>query len=150
MKKTDLNKFFQWTRNGTCFSFTWLMFLVITGLMFRQRDSISTSYMVRLLILCLGGSIIFAFCFTKAFLRRSGFSHRLLLFFLVFGIYQSVGFWWLGIVFRALSDWLIYTGILMLCYSICKLGYKHYCDKYGAIYTSALNRYKQSHANQEN
>ena len=142
MKHSEMKKFFSWVRNGTCFAFTWLMILVEAGLMIRNQSSLSTGYVAKLLILCLGGSILFSFCFTKAFLRTPGFSQRLLLFFLSYGVYQSLGFWWLGIVFTKVSDWLIYIGILLLCYGICHMGYGIYSKKVGALYTEALNRYK--------
>ena len=105
-------------------------------------SSISTGYIGKLLLLCLGGSILFSFCFTRAFLRNPGFSRRLLLFFLTYGIYQSLGFWWLGIVFTQLRDWLIYIGILLLSCGICQLGYGYYSKRVGALYTEALNRYQ--------
>ena len=142
MKHSEMKKFFSWVRNGTCFAFTWLMILVEADLLARGQAAISAAYIGKLLILCLGGSLLFSFCFTKAFLRTPGFTRRLLLFFLSYGIYQSLGFWWLGIVFTQLSDWLIYIGILLLCWGICQLGYGYYSKKVGALYTEALNRYK--------
>lgn len=143
MKYSEMKKFFRWVRNGTCFAFTWLMILVEAGLIIRSQFSLSTGYVAKLLILCLGGSILFSFCFTKAFLRTPGFSQRLLLFFLSYGVYQSLGFWWLGIVFTQLSDWLIYIGILLLCCGICQLGYGYYRRKVGALYTEALTQYQR-------
>ena len=142
-----MKKFFGWMRNGTCFAFTWLMILLELSLIYQGQSGISTSYVGKLLILCLGGSALFSFCFTKAFMRTMGFSRRLLMFFLIYGIYQSLGFWWLGIIFRKLSDWMIYIGILLICYAICDMGYAHYSKKVGALYTEALNQYKRK--NQE-
>ena len=142
MKHSEMKRFFSWVRNGTCFAFTWLMILVETDLMIRSQSSLSTGYVAKLLILCLGGSILFGFCFTKAFLQNQGFSQRLLLFFLTYGVYQSLGFWWLGIVFTQLSDWLMYIGILLVCWGICQLGDGYYSKRVGALYTEALNRYQ--------
>lgn len=143
MKKTEMKKFFQWVRNGTCFAFTWLMFLVELLQLLQGRHSVSTFYIGKLLVLCLGGSILFSFCFTKALLPAAGFSQRLLLFFLVYGIYQSLGFWWLGIVFSAFRDWLFYIAILFLCYGISHGIYRSYRKRVGALYTEALNHYRQ-------
>ena len=147
MKRKDVNQFFRWVRNGTCFAFTWLMILVTAGQLMQNQPAISAAYIGKLLLLCLGGSTLFSFCFTGALLRNLGFSRRLLLFSLLYGIYQSLGFWWLGIVFRTLGDWLIYLAILLVCYGICHVAYGYYSKKVGALYTQALNQYQRK--NQE-
>lgn len=144
-KKKEWLKFFIWMRNGIAFAFTWLVFLWMLFDRIYGLNSVHSDMMLRLLLLVAGGVLLFTVCFTRILVRRWHFTTRLTCFMLLFGIYEGVGFYYLGIFQRigTLKEWLLFAGIIFGFYAVCIFVYELYSRKKGELYTMALTEYQQ-------
>jgi len=144
-KKKEWIQFFIWMRNGTAFAFTWLVFLWILLGKFYGVNSVHSDMILRLLLLVLGGVLLFAVCFTKTLILRWRFTLRLTCFMLSFGLYEGISFYYLGIFQRSgtWGEWLLFAGIIFVFYGVCILIYELYSKRKGDLYTLALMEYQE-------
>ena len=123
--KNDIIKFFVWMRNGIAFCTTWL------------------------LIIWIGGVLIFNILFTKVFIKNWTFTKRLTCFMVLLSLYECLNFYWMGFFsgIGTFIQWLVFIGIICVLYFICIAIYQRYSNKQGEIYTQALIKYQQQRRN---
>jgi len=144
-KKKEWIKFMICMRNGISFVFTWLVFLWLLFDRVYGLNSVDGNRMLRLLLFVAGGVLLFAICFTKVLISRWNFTPRLTCFMLVFGVYEGIGFYYLGIFQRigTIAEWLMFAGTILVFYAACILIYEIYSRKRGELYTQALTEYQK-------
>lgn len=144
-KKKEWIKFIIWMRNGTAFVFTWLVFLWLIFDKFYERNTVCSDAMLRLLLFVVGGVLLFSVCFTETLVLHWRFTSRLTCFVLLLGIYEGIGFYYLGIFQRTgtISEWLLFSGIIFMLYAVCIWIHELYSRKKGELYTLALTEYQE-------
>ncbi|MDO5027981.1 MAG: hypothetical protein Q4E36_01835 [Bacillota bacterium] len=144
-KKDELKKFFLWLRNGFAFSTTWLLIICLAYCHIFKEQTISTDLLRKLLIFAFGGVLIFNLIFTRLLIKKWTFNLRLTAFMLVFGLYESLAFSWLGFFSgrASLVQWLIFIGLVAVLYFISLAIYQVYSKKQGEIYTENLRKYQK-------
>lgn len=142
--KKNIVQFFVWLRNGISFCVTWfLMLMLITNYIF-HIENVSTDTLMKMVLLVIGGVLIFCLLFCRVVIKRWKFVPRLTCFIFSIGIYEYLGFYWIGI-FRnsgTAVHWFIFIGILIVLYLICIFIYQKYSKKQGEFYTQALYQYQ--------
>lgn len=142
--KKDIVQFFVWLRNGFAFCTTWFLILMLGyGYMFKQQN-ISINTLGKMVLLVLGGVLIFNICFTELFIKKWTFTGRLTGFMLALSLYEGMAFYWIGMFAGkgSIVQWLIFAGIVMVLYFLCIGIYKQYSKKKGELYTQALQKYQ--------
>ena len=76
--------FVTYIRNGLCFSFSWIMLMLMFGAFFSGRKGIETDFLFKAFFMCLYGAVCFAVCFTDFLIRTKGFIFRLTVLFVTF------------------------------------------------------------------
>lgn len=144
-RKKDLIQFFVWMRNGTSFCIAWFLILMLLFCATYRKESISTEVLGKLVLLCIGGVLLFSLCFTKLVMQKGSFVLRLSCFMLLFSIYECFGFYTLG-MFNGNGtawQWIAFVVIVLGLYGICIGIYQSYSKKKGALYTQQLRNYQQ-------
>lgn len=144
-KKKDLMQFLVWMRNGTAFSVTWFLVLLLLYDGVYNIDRVSTEFLGKLVLLCIGGVFLFCVCFTKLVLRKESFVLRLTCFMLGFSLYECFGFYVLGVFDGSgkVWQWLYFAGIVLALYLCCIGIYQIYSKRQGRLYTKSLQAYQQ-------
>lgn len=132
-------------RNGLCFSFTWLVLLLMLLTTGSQSESISLSTLYKLLIFCIVVAVLFALLLTDNIIKNKSFMLRLTIFFICFvaaelGLFFSIGFF----AGKGSSmQWLIFVGIVVVFYLASLIIDRVIFEKRGVDYTNKLNEYKR-------
>lgn len=145
INKKDIYQFLTWMRNGTAFSVTWFLVLLLIYNSIFKVQSVSTCGLWKLLLLCMGGVFLFNVCFTKLFIKKWTFMPRLSCFMGVFMVYECWGFYLLGIFqsFGTVKNWIIFFAIVCILYLCCVVIYLRYSKKQGELYTLSLQKYQE-------
>lgn len=145
MKKKDIVKFLVWLRNGFAFCTTWFLILMIARGYLLHVETISVNSLAKMLLLVLGGVFVFNVFFTELFIKKWSFTSRLTGFMLSVSIYESMGFYWIGLFAGkgTILQWLVFIGILCGLYFYCIGIYQQYSKKQGELYTQALQKYQE-------
>lgn len=132
-------------RNGLAFSFAWLVMVILIIALITGTASISTVFLAKLFLLCIGAAMLFAISFSEELLKKSSFIKRLTLFVLTFIPLEVLIFYWMGL-FKGTGkpgQWLIFVGSIIVMYLISLiLDVTVYANR-GKKYTSQLNEYKK-------
>lgn len=147
--KKELATFFTWFRNGTCFVFTWFMFLQLVMCWFSELflDSTPSLSLEKLTFMFLGTAgavLIFCLVFTKLVIRKPGFTARLTIFMTLITAYEIVCLSLMG-VFTHVDFYqiLLLLAFVVPMYLISLAIYGIYRKKKGELYTFALQKYQQ-------
>lgn len=147
--KKEIITFFTWFRNGTCFAFTWFMFLHIimcwvSELWIDGTQSLSLEKLTFIFLGTAGAVLIFCLVFTKLIIRKLGFTARLSIFMALITIYELLCLRHMG-VFTHLCSYqlLLFLAFIAPSYLICLVIYNIYRKKKGELYTSALQKYQR-------
>lgn len=143
--KQEVVKFFAWMRNGIAFCTSWFLLLWILYDSYFNIESISVNSLAGMFLFVAGGVFLFSSIFTKLFIRKSSFVVRLTCFMFLFGIYESITFYYTGF-FGSLGtflQWTAFVAIILISYVICIAMYRVYSKKQGDIYTEGLQKYQQ-------
>lgn len=137
--------FFTWMRNGVAFCFTWLVMLLLLRNSFLGVEVISTTSLLKILAFVFGGVLLFTVSFSESVFRKIGFTGRLTVFMILFSIYESVCFYWIGVFTTkgSLRQWLTFGGIILFLYGISMIVYEIYSRKKAVAYTHILNNYQR-------
>lgn len=143
IKKGSLARMFNFLRNGTCFSFTWLI-IVLVALLLNEKASISCLFLLKTFLFCLISSLLFSVVFSGVFFRRKGFIFKLTIFTACFLPIEIGYFYWIHFFSGQgeLTKWLIFVGMVILLYLISLCIDRFVFAKKGAEYTFKLNEYK--------
>ena len=108
--------FLAYIRNGLCFSFTWLLLMLMEGAVFNGIKAIEVGFLFTVFLMCLYGAVCFAVCFTDFVFRTKGFIFRLTVLFLLFIPAEVFTFYKLNIfVGRGTAkEWAIFAVIVFL------------------------------------
>lgn len=144
MKDNKIKCFFVWMRNGISMCFTWLVLLLLIWNSIFGIEMLSTIALGRLLLFVSGGVLLFTVIFSNVIMQKPQFTSRLTGFMIVFAVYESVCFYWMGIFPNKgdIQQWLVFVGIILLLYFISIGIYQIYSKKKGNLYTQALRRYQ--------
>lgn len=142
--------FLAYVRNGLCFSYTWLLLMLMEGAAFSGIKAIEVGFLFKVFLMCLYGSVCFAVCFTDFVIRTKGFIFRLTVLFVTFIPVEVFTFYKLNLFAGkgTAREWLIFGAIVVSLYVTCLvLDKTKYKDK-GEKYTRLLNEYKRRNANE--
>lgn len=142
--------FLAYIRNGLCFSFTWLLLMLMEGAVFSGIKAIEVGFLFKVFLMCLYGAVCFAVCFTDFLIRTKGFIFRLTILFVTFIPVEVFTFYKLNIFAGkgTALEWTIFTVIVISFYITCLvLDRTKYKDK-GERYTKLLNDYNRRQRNE--
>lgn len=144
MKGNKIKCFFVWMRNGISFCFTWLMILLMVWNSVFGIKMVSTIALGKLLLFVSGGVLLFTIIFSNVIVQKLQFTVRLTSFMIVFAVYESICFYWMGVFpdNGSIQQWLIFIAIILLLYFISIGIYQIYSREKGVLYTQALQRYQ--------
>lgn len=143
--KSEVIRFAVWMRNGIAFCTTWFLILILAYNYIFNIQNISTNILIKVVLLVIGGVLIFNLIFTRIFIKKLNFTVRLTGFMCAISLYECLGFYWLGF-FKGKGtavQWLIFIGIILMLYFICAVLYQTYSKKQGEIYTRELRKYQR-------
>ena len=143
--KKDIIQFFTWLRNGISFSVTWFLILELIYNRLANIQTVTTDNLLKMITWLSGGALLFCLLFTRILFRKMGFIGRLTCFMLLLSVYEGLYFYWRGyfVTEGAISQWFLFSGIVVVLYLVCIAIYQIYSKKYGEIYTTALKKYQQ-------
>ncbi|MBO4616387.1 MAG: hypothetical protein J5717_03480 [Lachnospiraceae bacterium] len=142
--------FLAYIRNGLCFSFTWLLLMLMEGAVFSGIKAIEVGFLFKVFLMCLYGAVCFAVCFTDFLIRTKGFIFRLTILFITFIPVEVFTFYKLNIFAGkgTALEWTIFTVIVISFYITCLvLDRTKFKDK-GERYTQLLNEYNRRQQNE--
>lgn len=147
---SEVIRFAVWTRNGIAFCTTWFIILILAYNYIFNIQTISTNSLVKVVLLIMGGVLIFNLSFTCLIIKRLNFTARLTCFMCVISLYECLGLYWLGIFEGkgTIVRWLVFIGIIFTLYFICIVLYQKYSKKQGEIYTKVLREYQMERSMQ--
>ncbi len=148
--KSEVIRFAVWTRNGVAFCTTWFLILILAHHYIHNIRNISTHELMKVVLLIIGGVLIFNLSFTRIIIKKMNFMMRLTGFMCAVSLYECLGFYWLGF-FKGRGtavQWLIFIGIILILYFICAVLYQKYSKKQGEIYTRGLRKYQMERSMQ--
>ena len=142
--------FLAYIRNGLCFSFTWLLLMLMEGAVFSGIKAIEVGFLFKVFLMCLYGAVCFAVCFTDFLIRTKGFIFRLTILFITFIPVEVFTFYKLNIFAGkgTALECTIFTVIVISFYITCLvLDRTKFKDK-GERYTQLLNEYNRRQQNE--
>ena len=142
--------FLAFVRNGLCFSYTWLLLMLMEGAVFSGIKAIEVGFLFKVFLMCLYGAVCFAVCFTDFVIRTKGFIFRLTVLFVTFIPVEVFTFYKLNLFVGkgTAREWIAFGVIVVSLYVTCLvLDKTKYKDK-GEKYTRLLNEYKRRNANE--
>ena len=142
--------FLAYIRNGLCFSFTWLLLMLMEGAVFSGIKAIEVGFLFKVFLMCLYGAVCFAVCFTDFLIRTKGFIFRLTILFITFIPVEVFTFYKLNIFAGkgTALEWTIFAVIVISFYITCLvLDRTKFKDK-GERYTQLLNEYNRRQQNE--
>lgn len=144
-RKRNIIQFFTWMRNGIAFCTTWFLVLILTYNYISHKQTILTESLIKMMFWIIGGVFIFNLLFTRLLIIKWRFIKRLSFFMIIIGLYQCLGFYWLGFFSTegTVIQWFLFIMIILFLYLICIAIYCNYSKKQGEIYTQALQKYQQ-------
>lgn len=148
--KSEVIRFAVWMRNGVAFCTTWFLILILAYNYIFHIQSISTNDLIKVVLLIIGGVLIFNLSFTRIIIKKMNFMVRLTCFMCAISLYEFLGFYWLGFFEGkgTTAQWLIFIGIILFLYVICAVLYQRYSKKKGKIYTEGLKKYQMERSAQ--
>lgn len=140
-----ITQFFTWLRNGIAFCTSWFLILILIYNSIYNIPNIKTESLVKMIFFVVGGVFLFCTFFTQLFIKKWSFLNRLTGFMILFSIYESAAFYWLGVFSKAgsLVEWMMFAGIVLILYLVCVVIYHFYSKEKGEVYTQALENYKE-------
>lgn len=135
-------------RDGLCWSFTWLVILVILLSLIGGTEVISASFLLKLLLLCLWGVISFVVSFRSNIIKSKRFITRLTSFYVMFIPVEVTMFFFMNIFEDSGSfyKWIIFGAIVVFLYVACLVIDKVVFEKLGEDYTRKLQKYQEAHS----
>lgn len=148
--KQEIIKFLIWFRNGSAFCISWLLILSLIYFGFSNVAAIPIEFFIKLVILSMGGVLLFCVMFTKLLLRKCPFTLRLSIFFAGISVLEWNGLYWMGIFNRiATASECVFTASMLLgLYFVCVAIYSRYRKKTSMKYTDALLMYQKKRSDE--
>lgn len=146
--KSEVIRFAVWMRNGVAFCTTWFLILILAYNYIFNIQNISTKGLMKVVLLIIGGVLIFNLNFTRIIIKKKNFMVRLTCFMCAISLYECLGFYWLGYFKSIAVQWFIFIGIIFVLYFICAVLYQKYSKKQGEIYTKGLQKYQMERSMQ--
>ena len=123
------------------FSMSMVVFMVISLIV--GVESMSTSRLIQLLIICIVAAILQMIAFSDICIKKLAYTKRLVVFmfpFLVVITAFAVKFEWFPI--ESIGAWGIFIGIFLICFIVSTILFEIYFRITGDKYTGILNEYK--------
>ena len=133
-------------RDGVAFAYSWLIICVLTVSLINGQSTITVSFLLKLLILCIWGAQSFCLCFRTRAVSRRGFIFSLTCFYILFIPAEIFMFYMMGIFQENGSTilWIIFFTIIVLMYLISLFIDILIMKRKAVDYTEKLNAYKDS------
>ena len=145
-----IKNFVTYIRNGLCFSFSWIMLMLMFGAFFSGRKGIETDFLFKAFFMCLYGAVCFAVCFTDFLIRTKGFIFRLTVLFVTFIPVEVFMFYKMNLFAGkgTPGEWLIFAAIVVSFYVTCLVLDKTVFKDKAERYTRLLNEYNRRNLNE--
>lgn len=142
--------FVAYIRNGLCFSFSWIMLMLMFGAFFSGRKGIETDFLFKAFFMCLYGAVCFAVCFTDFLIRTKGFIFRLTVLFVTFIPVEVFMFYKMNLFAGkgTVLEWMIFAAIVISFYVTCLVLDKTVFKDKAERYTRLLNEYNRRNINE--
>lgn len=142
--------FVTYIRNGLCFSFSWIMLMLMFGAFFSGRKGIETDFLFKAFFMCLYGAVCFAVCFTDFCIRTKGFIFRLTVLFVTFIPVEVFMFYKMNLFVGkgTAAEWIIFAAIVVSFYITCLVLDKTVFKDKAERYTRLLNEYNRRNVNE--
>ncbi|MCR5213913.1 MAG: hypothetical protein K6E10_05825 [Eubacterium sp.] len=131
-------------RDGTAYSFSWLMVCLIVVLILSGNETVSTLFLIKLFIICVWGSLSFTICFRNRWIEKKGFMFSLTCFYILFIPVEILMFYMMGL-FKgngSLGVWIVFFSIVIILYIISLIIDRLIMTRKADIYTKKLSEYK--------
>ena len=130
-------------RNGLAYSFSWLVICVLVVSLLSGNETITVSFLLKVLVLCLWGVIAFAISFKSGYIQKRGFIFSLTVAYILFIPVEIAMFYFMGIFSSggSLTAWIIFGGIVVLAYLISVFVDVFVMRKKSEIYTTRIHEY---------
>ena len=131
-------------RDGVAFAYSWLVICVLAISLINGTDTLSVSFLLKLLVLCIWGALSFVVCFRTKALTKRGFIFSLTCFYVMFIPAEILMFYLMGIFegSGSLILWVIFFTIIILMYIISLIIDVLIMRKKAVEYTEKLDAYK--------
>lgn len=93
----DIKKILAYFRNALAFSYSWLVLCTVVLSLAGGSSEVTVMYLLKLLALCVWGSLSFVFAFCTKLMKKRGFIFSLTVFFLMFVPVEVLMFYLMGI-----------------------------------------------------
>lgn len=93
----NIKKLLVYFRNALAFSYSWLVLCTVLISLVGGNREVTVIYLVKLLALCIWGSLSFVAAFLTRFMRKRGFIFSLTAFFILFVPVEVLMFYLMGI-----------------------------------------------------
>ena len=142
--------FVAYIRNGLCFSFSWIMLMLMFGAFFSGRKGIETDFLFKAFFMCLYGAVCFAVCFKYFLIRTKGFIFRLTVLFVTFIPVEVFMFYKMNLFVGkgTALEWIIFAAIVVSFYVTCLVLDKTVFKDKAERYTRLLNEYNRRNINE--
>ncbi|MBO4678649.1 MAG: hypothetical protein J5626_03180 [Lachnospiraceae bacterium] len=143
--------FLTYVRNGLCFSYTWLLLMLMEGAVFSGIKAIEVGFLFKVFLMCLYGAVCFAACFTDFLIRTKGFIFRLTVLFVTFIPVEVFTFYKLNLFVGkgTAREWIAFGVIVVSFYVTCLVLDKTKFKDKGEKYTKLLNEYNMRNKNEQ-
>ncbi|SEQ01776.1 hypothetical protein SAMN02910369_01054 [Lachnospiraceae bacterium NE2001] len=137
--------FLKGLRDAVAFSFSWLTICVIIVSLLSGNKIVTVSFLTKLFLLCLWGSISFTLCFRNQRFAKKGFMFSLTAFYILFIPVEIVMFYLMGIFSQAGSPglWMMFGGIVVIMYLVSAIIDKVIMRRRSELYTEKLTAYNK-------
>ena len=142
--------FVTYIRNGLCFSFSWIMLMLMFGAFFSGRKGIETDFLFKAFFMCLYGAVCFAVCFTDFLIRTKGFIFRLTVLCVTISPVEVFMFYKMNLFVGkgTALEWIIFAAIVVSFYVTCLVLDKTVFKDKAERYTRLLNEYNRRNINE--
>jgi len=144
----SIKDFLIYLRNALSFAFSWLVLCSVVLILALGGNSISISFILKLLVLCIWGVVTFGLCFLTKKIQKKGFIFSLTLFYILFIPVEIFMFYLMGL-FTSKGNaivWIIFAAIVVLTYLTCLLIEFFVLKKRAAVYTEKILEFNANKA----
>lgn len=144
----SIKDFLIYLRNALSFAFSWLVLCSVVLISALGGNSISISFILKLLVLCIWGVVTFGLCFLTKKIQKKGFIFSLTLFYILFIPAEILMFYLMGL-FTSKGNaivWIIFAAIVVLTYLTCLVIEFFVLKKRAAVYTEKILEFNANKA----
>ena len=141
-----MKEYLKYFRDAAAFLFAWLTICVLIISLISGNETISTSFLLKLLGFCVWTSAAFITAFVSSPLKKRGFIIQLTVFYLLFIPVEILFFYSIGVFSGSgnMISWIMFFVIIAVLYILALLIDVLIMKKQAVSYTEKLEEYKNS------